>query len=300
MSAPPRPSSPLKRVAAGSRGTFDDLLKNALNGSKRSAGLTLNRNDAAFIKQLSIAFSETMPPKTLDEVGFTFSDRIAAWFSGFGRELRQVKEMQLEDPVGPDGNAPTPSRLTKLQRTALVLVGAEDTANRDETAADSDRRALSSPGLIRKMTDSLIRKMADMLMAKGALSEAAAPSAHGRSRSKTSAQDVMRKVASISEDHDLSCFERLYLNFTREFTDEEKGLLLGRTTGASNLARAASDEGARAGGGAQIELALSSVCAANMSCSVIDESTRRPSSATVSAPGSPLNLRESRAFSTHL
>ena len=222
MSAPPRPSLQIKRVAAGSRGTFDDLLKNALNGSKRSAGLTLNRNDAAFIKQLSIAFSETMPPKTLDEVGFTFSDRIAAWFSGFGRELRQVKEMQLEDPVGPDGNAPTPSRLTKLQRTALVLVGAEDTANRDETAADSDRRALSSPGLIRKMTDSLIRKMADMLMAKGALSEAAAPSAHGRSRSKTSAQDVMRKVASISEDHDLSCFERLYLNFTREFTDEEK------------------------------------------------------------------------------
>jgi len=279
-------------VAAGSRGTFDDLLKNALNGSKRSAGLTLNRNDAAFIKQLSVAFSEAMPPKTLDEVGFTFSDRIAAWFSGFGRELRQVKEMQLEDPVGPDGNAPTPSRLTKLQRTALVLVGAEDTANRDETAADSDRRALSSPGLIRKMTDSLIRKMTDMLMAKGALSEAAAPSAHGRSRSKTSAQDVMRKVASISEDHDLSCLERLYLRFTGEFTEEEKDLLLGRTTAAPNLTHAASD------GGVLPQVELSSVCVANVTS--MDESTRRPSSATVSAPGSPLNLRGSRAFSTHL
>jgi len=289
MSAPPRPSSPLKRVAAGSRGTFDDLLKNALNGSKRSAGLTLNRNDAAFIKQLSIAFSETMPPKTLDEVGFTFSDRIAAWFSGFGRELRQVKEMQLEDPVGPDGNAPTPSRLTKLQRTALVLVGAEDTANRDETAADSDRRALSSPGLIRKMTDSLIRKMTDMLMAKGAPSEAAAS---GRSSSKTSAQDLTHKVAAISEDHDLSCLERLYLRFTGEFTEEEKDLLLGRTTAAPNLTHAASD------GGVLPQVELSSVCVANVTS--MDESTRRPSSATVSAPGSPLNLRGSRAFSTHL
>lgn len=204
--------------------TFGELAHLAIDGGSKQRPAA---NDKTFIQSLANVFTRTVTPAKLDTVGFTFSDRVAAWLSGFGKELRQLKEMQLESPMDPDGHTPTTSRLTKIQRRSLVLVGAEDTLIRraNGAIADSELRLLSGPGLVRKMSELLLKAHYQAVV-------------FGESNSKASAQEVEHTFTAIGQDHSLSFVERVYLWLSGEFSEEEKEVLLARTTGGIRSAEA--------------------------------------------------------------
>ena len=81
-------------------------------------------NDRVFVERLSTQFSRSIPSHKADTVTFSFADRVAAWMSGWGKELRQLKEMQLDDSLGPDGTRMTEAS-AHAPPSSSVLVGAE-------------------------------------------------------------------------------------------------------------------------------------------------------------------------------
>lgn len=176
-------------------------------------------NDRVFVERLSTQFVRSVPTTKADTVTFSFADRVAAWMSGWGTELRQLKEMQLDDPLGPDGSRTSEvSRLTRLHRRSLVLVGAEGVVlNKDGFRPDGELKDLSPPQLVRAMSDMMLKAHVD--------------AAYGMSYARASAKEIRDFFRMMHDEHQLSLLERLVLTFGAddEFTEEQRDVLLGRT-----------------------------------------------------------------------
>lgn len=176
-------------------------------------------NDRVFVERLSTQFSRSIPSHKADTVTFSFADRVAAWMSGWGKELRQLKEMQLDDSLGPDGTRMTEvSRLTRLHRRSLVLVGAEGVMlNKEGFRPDGELKGLSPPDLVRAMSDMMLKAHVD--------------AAYGMSYARATAKEIRAFFRAMHDEHQLSLLERLILVFCAddEFTEEQRDVLLGRT-----------------------------------------------------------------------
>lgn len=225
--APPPP-----RTAVKKHHTLGNLADLALHGSRPAHHM----DDRVFLQHLSSAAARGVPSTKLDTVSFTWSDRAAAWLSGWGRELRQLKEMRLDDALQADGTrAADPSRLVRVHRLSAVLAGAEEAlvrrANPTAVAADGDLRGLTSAQLVRAMCD----------MMRRAHFEA---TAFGLSYARASAEEIRDAFDAFHDEHELTLFERLYLRFATtdaDFSQAERDTLLGRSPGARRGAAAAAD-----------------------------------------------------------
>ena len=203
---PVSPSLPRKR------GTFGDLTALALHGDDK-----LRADDITFLQHFSTEFPRAVPVSKLDSVTFNFGDRVAAWLSGMGAQLRQLKEMQLDEPVQPDGQRTRQSTLTKVHRRSLVLVGGgESLAHKQRGLLHSGELSnLSGPALIHSMSSMMLRAHFEAIV-------------FGKTNGKASARELRESFETLRQEHHLSWFDRLIIRFSEGFTDIEKLELLDR------------------------------------------------------------------------
>ena len=190
----------------------------ALHGRQK-----LHFDEQTFVQHLSSAAVEVTPPAKLDSVTFNFTDRVAAWFGGFGRELRLLKEAHLDDAVQADGSRVSVSTYTRFRRLSLVLVGGEESELNRVNAASTHR---VSGGLQRATGPEMLRAMTDLMLR--AHYEAVAfgtPCAHDPD---LVADDVVGVVDDLRDEYPLGFWDRLYLRMCDGFTPAEKDLLLER------------------------------------------------------------------------
>lgn len=224
LDLPPAPGRTLTK-----RGTLTDVTSLALHGENR-----LRIDDIAFMQRFSTLFSRGLPAKRLNTITFNFGDRVAAWLSGFGKELRLVKEMQLEIPIDdtqaevslsrqslPSGSHQSPA-MSKVRRRSLVLMGAEDAAIRRREGRINhagEFADLRSPKLVERMAATLLQAFVDSTRRhRHSIEE------HGRATPK----ELQDAVEALSQAHPIGCIDRLYLWLTDTFTPDEKAELLGR------------------------------------------------------------------------
>ena len=132
-----------------------------------------------------------------------------------GRELRQLKEIQLDDPGEADGSRQRQtSTITKIHRRSLVLVGAEETMVQKQRAGHGtgDLTSASGPAIISSMTSMMLR----------AHFEAAV---FDKSQGKASAAELRKQVEDLAEHHGPNCLDRAFLLFTDAMTESEKAEL---------------------------------------------------------------------------
>ena len=196
-------------------GDFNDMAAMALHGKQK-----FYFDEHTFVQHLSSATVQMAPPATFDAVSFNFTDRIAAWFSGYGKELRMLKEAQMEEPLQPDGTAVTVSTMTRFRRRSLVLLGGEENElNRTDPAALAKReRNADGPALLRAMSDLMLR-------VHYVAFQSGAPCAHDPD---VSAADVLGVVEDLKSEYPLTFWERMYLRVCDGFTENEKDMLLER------------------------------------------------------------------------
>jgi hypothetical protein len=221
-----------------------------LHGSQR-----IRTNNATFVQHMSSAVVESSPPEKLDAVSFSFADRVTSWFSGFGKELRQLKEVHVSEPIGPDGEVPKLTRFERVRRRSLVLLGAEERlVDRGVGAAENELSGISPAGTVRAMTDLMLRAHFEA-------------EAYGTSRApRVDAEHILETVDDFRTHYPLTFWERLYLRFCSDFTREEKEILLGRKTpqGAAQEELARAREGAEdERGGRRKRLSVSDLAASN-------------------------------------
>jgi len=196
------------------KGTFGDLAALALHGEN-----SLRADDNAFLQRFSTGFTRAVPTSKLDSVTFNFGDRVAAWLSGMGTELRQLKEMQLdESQVQADGSRTRePSMATRLHRRSVVLIGAESTIIQRErgVGGNGEFTSLTGPMLIRKMTSMMLRAHFEAIV-------------FGRTHGKASAAELRACIEELRLEHELSFLDRLFLRFSDSFDEMEKAELLNR------------------------------------------------------------------------
>ena len=266
--------SVLKRNSSREVGSLGDVAALVLHGAQK-----LNPDDATYIQHLSSAVAKVAPSQKLDTCGFTWADRFAAWFTGYGRELRQLKEVQLSDAPGADGLIPTPSALTRLRRRSLVLIGAEARAiDRGVGAQEGELGSGRPDGVVRAMLDLMLR----------AHFEAAT---YGQTSSDSlDADDLLQTVKDFRDDYPLSAVERLYLRACGGFTEEEKAILLENAKKLEALRLAAAEaeaehgRGGGCGGGGSAD-ASTPVAAAGGGGGGGDAAARSKKSAARSASG---------------
>jgi len=201
------------------RGTFGDLTALALHGDTRLRG-----DDLAFLQRFSSGFARAVPTAKLDSVTFNIGDRIAAWLSGTGTELRQLKEMQLDDPLDSDGSRPRqPSTVQRIRRRSLVLMGAEETSAQKQrehgVVGSGEFTSLPGPKLIRRMAVMMLRAHYEAIVLR-------------RAQGRATAREVRQQIEVLRQAHSLSFLDRCFLRVTDSFSEEDRlELLLGRQPG---------------------------------------------------------------------
>ena len=98
-------------------GSVGDMAALALHGAQK-----IHLDDSTYIQHLSSAVAKVAPAQKLDACSFSMADRFAAWFAGYGRELRMLKEVRLSDAPDGDGVIPKPSGFTRFTLMVFVTV----------------------------------------------------------------------------------------------------------------------------------------------------------------------------------
>ena len=190
-------------------GSLGSLAAIALHGSQK-----VRNDDATFVQHLSTSVARHAPPAKLDTVRFDLFDRVSAWLTGTGTDLRRLKELHLSDAPTADGMPARKSTIVTLKRRSLVLLGAEERAiSRDEREGNFGR---GPPGLVAGLVDLQLRAHVDA-------------SVYGMSRSQTAtADEITTQMQDFLPAYPLTFFERLYLRLSGEFSEDDKDILLGR------------------------------------------------------------------------
>ena len=214
----PRRRSIIHDDSIRGKGSVGEVAAIALHGAQQ-----VRNNHQTFIQHLSSAVAMAAPPAKLDTVQFSVADRVAAWLTGTGRELRLLKEAHLADAPQADGSTAPVPRLKRLRNLALVLLGAEESAiDRGVGSLDGELFGASPPALVAGMVD--LQRKAHVDAAVYSMSRA----------HKADAADIVGTVDDFLPAYPLSFWEKLYLRWGGgDFTDDEKAVLLGTVPAAA-------------------------------------------------------------------
>lgn len=201
-----------------------------MGGSMRhlvEATLDVGRSDhdRQFVQHLTRAVVRVAAAERLDAVRFTLADRVAAWLTGFGSVLRQLKEVQQDDPLRPGepnrhGRAAT---FRRLRRRCLVLLGLEP-----HSRAVGRLSTARADELLDAMVDELLH---GTVRARSGGERAGGGSIPGAASSATTAHVARAEVASLAQDcasPRLSWADTVFLYLTGQFSPAERALIRGR------------------------------------------------------------------------